>query len=115
MKEAQFINRSLSFLEQTVNALARKDAYVPFRQTKLTSVLRDALGGNCRTVMLANIWGEPRHTEETLSTLRFAARVRLITSELSLTESSDPSLLLRKYERQIKELKAELAMRDTLA
>lgn len=58
LKEAQFINRSLSFLEQTVNALSRKDAYVPYRQTKLTAVLRDALGGNCKTVMVANVWGE---------------------------------------------------------
>jgi hypothetical protein len=48
LKEAQFINKSLSFLEQTVNALVRRDAHVSFRQTKLTSVLRDALGGNCK-------------------------------------------------------------------
>ncbi|KXZ54349.1 hypothetical protein GPECTOR_5g430 [Gonium pectorale] len=115
LKEAQFINRSLSFLEQTVNALSRKDAYVPYRQTKLTAVLRDALGGNCKTVMVANIWGEPSHTEETLSTLRFASRVRTLTTDLAVNESTDPALLLRRYERQIKELKAELAMRDTLS
>ncbi|KAG2434981.1 hypothetical protein HYH02_011980 [Chlamydomonas schloesseri] len=115
LKEAQFINRSLSFLEQTVNALSRKDAYVPFRQTKLTAVLRDALGGNCKTVMVANIWAEPSHSDETLSTLRFASRVRTLTTDLALNESNDPALLLRRYERQIKELKAELAMRDTLS
>lgn len=115
LKEAQFINRSLSFLEQTVNALSRKDAYVPYRQTKLTAVLRDALGGNCKTVMVANVWGEPGHTEETLSTLRFASRVRTLTTDLALNESNDPALLLRRYERQIAELKAELAMRDTLS
>ncbi|GIM16156.1 hypothetical protein Vretimale_18808 [Volvox reticuliferus] len=115
LKEAQFINRSLSFLEQTVNALSRKDGYVPFRQTKLTAVLRDALGGNCKTIMVANIWGEPSHTEETLSTLRFASRVRTLTTDLAVNESNDPGLLLRRYERQIKELKAELAMRDTLS
>lgn len=50
LKEAQYINRSLSFLEQTVNSLSRKEAHVPFRQTKLTAVLKDALGGNCKTV-----------------------------------------------------------------
>ncbi len=48
LKEAQFINKSLSFLEQTVNALARHESHVPFRQSQLTSVLRDALGGNCK-------------------------------------------------------------------
>ncbi|EFJ50296.1 Kif9 type kinesin [Volvox carteri f. nagariensis] len=115
LKEAQFINRSLSFLEQTVNALSRKDTYVPFRQTKLTAVLRDALGGNCKTVMVANVWGEPSHTEETLSTLRFASRVRTLTTDLAVNESNDPGLLLRRYERQIRELKQELAMRDTLS
>ncbi len=58
--------------------------------------------------------GEPGHTEETLSTLRFASRVRTLTTDLALNESNDPALLLRRYERQIAELKAELAMRDTL-
>ncbi|KAG2485910.1 hypothetical protein HYH03_015354 [Edaphochlamys debaryana] len=115
LREAQFINRSLSFLEQTVNALSRRDSYIPYRQTKLTAVLRDALGGNCKTVMVANVWAEPSHTEETLSTLRFASRVRTLTTDLAVNESSDPQLLLRRYERQIKELKAELAMRDTLS
>lgn len=112
--EAQFINRSLSFLEQTVNALSRKDSHVPYRQSKLTSVLKDALGGNCKTVMIANIHLEPKHVEETLSTLRFASRVRTLVTEVGVNESSDPSLLLHRYERQIKELKAELAMRDAL-
>ncbi len=55
--------------------------------------------------MVANIWSEPSHVEETLSTLRFASRVRQLTTELSLAESTDPSLLLKRYERQIKELK----------
>lgn len=115
LKEANFINKSLSFLEQTVNALSRKDNHIPFRQSKLTSVLRDALGGNCKTVMIANIWGEPQHIEETISTLRFASRVKTLVTDVGVTESSDPVLLVRKYERQIKELKQELAMRDTLS
>eukprot|EP00798_Chlamydomonas_sp_ICE-L_P026444 gene26444-17543_t len=115
MKEAQFINKSLSFLEQTVNALSKREAYVPFRQTKLTTLLRDALGGNCKTVMIANVWGEPRHMEETLSTLRFATRVRTLVNEVASIESNDPALLLKKYERQITELKQELALRDTLS
>jgi len=50
LTEATYINKSLTFLEQTVNALSRRDQHVPFRQSKLTSVLRDALGGNCKTV-----------------------------------------------------------------
>lgn len=49
-QEANAINKSLTFLEQTVNALSKKEGHVPFRQSKLTSLLRDALGGNCKTV-----------------------------------------------------------------
>ena len=115
MKEAMFINKSLSFLEQTVNALAKKDSHVPYRQTKLTSVLKDALGGNCKTVMIGNIWGEDVHMEETISTLRFASRVRTIETHAVVNESRDPAILIRRYERQISELKQELAMRDTFS
>eukprot|EP00891_Asterochloris_glomerata_P009274 jgi/Astpho2/9274/e_gw1.00139.3.1_t len=114
MREANCINKSLTFLEQAVNALSRREAHVPYRQSKLTSVLRDALGGNCRTVMIANVWPEASHLEETVSTLRFASRVRLIETEAYVAESTDPSLLIKRYERQVKELKAELAMRDML-
>ena len=95
MKEAMFINKSLSFLEQTVNALAKKDSHVPYRQTKLTSVLKDALGGNCKTVMIGNIWGEDVHMEETISTLRFASRVRTIETNAVVNESRDPAILIR--------------------
>ena len=113
MKEAMFINKSLSFLEQTVNALSKKVHHVPFRQSKLTSVLKDALGGNCKTVMVGCVWGEDRHMEETLSTLRFASRVRTIETHPVVNESKDPSVLVRRYERQIADLKQELMMRDT--
>ncbi len=64
--------------------------------------------------MIANIWGEAAHLDETMSTLRFAARVRTLTSDLRLAESSDDAMLLRRYERQIRELKQELSMRDAL-
>jgi len=47
----------------------RGQAHVPHRSSRLTAVLRDALGGNCRTTLVANIWGEARHVEETVPTL----------------------------------------------
>ena len=62
-----YINKSLSFLEQTVIAIAdRRREHVPFRQTKLTHCLRDSIGGNCKTVLVANIWGEESQLEETV-------------------------------------------------
>ena len=79
LREARFINTSLTFLEQTVNALSKRGReHVPFRQSKLTAVLRDGLGGNSKTVMVATVWPEDSHMEETVSTLRFAQRAKAI-------------------------------------
>ena len=66
-KEAQYINKSLSFLEQAVIGLSDpKKPFVQFRQSKLTHILKDSIGGNCLTTMIANIWPEARHMEETV-------------------------------------------------
>ena len=64
--------------------------------------------------MVANIWAEASHLEETISTLRFASRISKVTSCPSKTQHLDESFLLKKYEREIRDLKAELAMHDTL-
>jgi kinesin family member 6/9 len=57
----------LTFLEQAVIGLSDpKKPFVQFRQSKLTHLLKDSIGGNCITVMIANIWPEARHMEETV-------------------------------------------------
>jgi kinesin family protein 6/9 len=57
--EAKYINKSLAFLEQVVVALGdRRRTHVPFRNSKLTHVLQDSLGGNCMTLMIANVWSD---------------------------------------------------------
>jgi kinesin family protein 6/9 len=65
--------------------------------------------------MIATIWPEESHLEETISTLRFAQRMMKVQNDLSVNIQLDPDILLKKYERQIKDLKLELAMHDTLA
>mmetsp|Transcript_48397 Transcript_48397/g.78626 ORF Transcript_48397/g.78626 Transcript_48397/m.78626 type:complete len:725 (-) Transcript_48397:93-2267(-) len=116
LKEATFINKSLTFLEQVVVALGNKNRdHVPYRQSKLTHMLKDSVGGNCKTTMVANVWPEAKMLEETASTLRFATRMMRVANEASVNVHLDPQLLIRKYERQIKDLKQELAMHDTLA
>jgi kinesin family protein 6/9 len=56
MAEASFINKSLTFLEQVVVALSSKTRdHVPYRQSKLTYLLKDSIGGSCKTIMIANI------------------------------------------------------------
>jgi len=116
LKEATYINKSLTFLEQVVVALGNKHRdHVPYRQSKLTHMLKDSLGGNCKTTMIANVWPEAKMIEETASTLRFATRMMKVANDATVNVHLDPQLLIRKYERQIKDLKQELAMHDTLA
>ena len=68
--EALYINKSLTFLEQAVIALADLSReHIPFRQSKLTHVLKDSLGLGCQTVMIGNVWGEFSQLEETVSFL----------------------------------------------
>jgi kinesin family member 6/9 len=81
----------------------------------MTHVLRDALGGNCNTVMIGNIWCEKLHLDETISTLRFSTRMMCVTLSPEINIHYDPLALLKRYEKEIRELKQELSMHDTLA
>ena len=65
--------------------------------------------------MIANIYPEPDQNEETISTLKFASRMMKVSNEAIVNVQQDPALLCKKMEREIKELKQELAMHDTLA
>ncbi|NXK20686.1 KIF9 protein, partial [Arenaria interpres] len=115
LKEATYINKSLSFLEQIVVALADpKRDHIPFRQSKLTHVLKDSLGGNCNTVLVANICGEAVHVEETLSSLRFATRMKWITTEPVINETYDREGTVKALEKEIFLLKQELARHNSL-
>lgn len=116
LKEATYINKSLTFLEQVVVCVCdNKRDHIPYRQSKLTNFLKNSIGGNCQTVMIANVYPEPEHLEETISTLKFASRMMKVSNEAVVNVQQDPELLLKKMEREIKELKQELTMHDTLA
>ncbi|KAG9392876.1 Kinesin motor domain [Carpediemonas membranifera] len=116
LQEANYINKSLTFLEQVVVALSTKNRdHIPYRQSKLTNVLRDSLGGNSKTSMIANIHGETAHLDETVSTLRFAERVMCVNNHAVVNESMDPVMMVKKLEREVRELKQELAMHDAIA
>lgn len=115
-RESMYINKSLTYLEQCVVALTDKGrTHVPYRQTKLTNVLRDSLGGNCETLMIACVWGEARHIEESISTLKLASRMMRVQNKTTTNMVLDPVKLVKKYEREIKTLKQELMMHDALA
>ena len=117
LKEATYINKSLTFLEQVVVALTdktRRKEYVPYRQSKLTHILKDSIGGNCKTVMIATIWPEEPYILETLSTLNFAKRMKNVVNDVSVNIKLDPQALIKKLSKEIKELKQELTMHNTL-
>uniref|UniRef100_A0A3Q1JRE2 Kinesin motor domain-containing protein n=1 Tax=Anabas testudineus TaxID=64144 RepID=A0A3Q1JRE2_ANATE len=111
LTEAKYINLSLHYLEQVIIALSeKKRSHIPYRNSMLTSVLRDSLGGNCMTTMIATMAADKRNLDESISTCRFAQRVALIKNEAVLNEELDPALLIERLKREIQSLKEELAM-----
>ena len=87
MIEGANINRSLLALGNCINALHENSTkgqqnYIPYRDSKLTRLLKDSLGGNCRTVMIANIAGGSESFEETHNTLKYANRAKNIKTNV---------------------------------
>ncbi|XP_039128906.1 kinesin-like protein KIN-14A [Dioscorea cayenensis subsp. rotundata] len=78
LKEAQHINRSLSCLGDVIAALAQKNSHIPYRNSKLTQLLQNSLGGHAKVLMLAHVSPEADYYGETVSTLKFAQRVSTV-------------------------------------
>ncbi|XP_010788826.1 kinesin-like protein KIF3B isoform X1 [Notothenia coriiceps] len=108
LKEAAKINLSLSALGNVISALADgRSSHVPYRDSKLTRLLQDSLGGNAKTVMVATLGPSPQHYDETLTTLRYANRAKNIQNQPRVNE--DPKdALLREFQMEIARLRAQL-------
>ncbi|KAK9125208.1 hypothetical protein Scep_014054 [Stephania cephalantha] len=100
LKEAQYINRSLSCLGDVIAALAQKNSHIPYRNSKLTQILQSSLGGHAKTLMIAHISPEAVSYGETLSTLKFAQRVS--TVELGAAHLNKESTLSRKEAQTVR-------------
>ncbi|BET02316.1 KISc [Nesidiocoris tenuis] len=108
LKEASKINLSLSALGNVISALVDgKAKHIPYRDSKLTRLLQDSLGGNTKTLMLACLSPADNNYDETLSTLRYANRAKNIKNQPHVNE--DPKdAMLRKYQEEIEQLKEML-------
>ncbi|XP_074141970.1 kinesin-like protein KIFC3 isoform X3 [Sminthopsis crassicaudata] len=78
LREAQYINKSLSALGDVISALRSRQGHVPFRNSKLTYLLQDSLSGDSKTLMLVQVSPVEKNTSETLCSLKFAERVRSV-------------------------------------
>jgi|TARA_B110000285_G_C15059870_1_gene581743 kinesin family member 6/9 len=76
----------------------------------MTMVLRDSLGGNCKTKMVATVSADKEDIYESLSTCRFARNVSMIQNKISKNERVDPGVIISRLKKEVAELKAELAM-----
>ncbi|ELU00840.1 hypothetical protein CAPTEDRAFT_171489 [Capitella teleta] len=113
LKEGSAINQSLSTLGNVIKALAdqsggNKKVLVPFRDSVLTKLLKNALGGNSKTVMIAALSPADINYEETLSTLRFADRAKAIKTTAVINESPTDKLI-RELREENEKLKAMMA------
>ncbi|XP_020570046.1 kinesin-like protein KIF3A isoform X1 [Oryzias latipes] len=108
LKEATKINLSLSTLGNVISALVDgKSTHVPYRNSKLTRLLQDSLGGNSKTMMCANIGPADYNYDETISTLRYANRAKNIKNKARINE--DPKdALLRQFQKEIEDLRKKL-------
>ncbi|XP_043789756.1 kinesin-like protein KIF6 [Apis laboriosa] len=114
LTEAKHINLSLHYLEQVIVCLGQESmGHIPYRNSLLTSILRDSLGGNCITAMLATLNITSFNLEETVSTCRFAQRVALIKNYLKLnleTDINSENALLRAENERLKQQIKALTM-----
>ncbi|RCN51115.1 kinesin motor domain protein [Ancylostoma caninum] len=110
--EATKINLSLSALGNVISALVDgKSTHIPYRDSKLTRLLQDSLGGNSKTVMVACIGPASYNYEETLGTLRYANRAKNIKNKPKINE--DPKdAMLREFQDEIQRLRALLEKRS---
>ena len=111
LKEAKHINLSLHYLEQVIISLqTSKKKHIPYRNSMLTCILREALGGNCKTSMVATFANEIGCLEEGVSTFRFAQRVALVSNSAHINEELDPVTTIKLLKEEIKLLKYQISV-----
>ncbi|KAI7859458.1 P-loop containing nucleoside triphosphate hydrolase protein, partial [Circinella umbellata] len=111
-REAGMINQSLLTLGRVINHLVDHSQHVPYRESKLTRLLKDSLGGRTKTCLLATVSVAKMNQEEIISTLDYAKRAKNIRNRPEANQRMYPKVLLREYEQTIERLKADLQVRQ---
>lgn len=106
--EAGLINKSLLTLGRVINALVDKGAHIPYRESKLTRLLQDSLGGRTKTCIIATVSPARSNLEETISTLDYAFRAKNIRNKPQINSIISKNKLLREIGMEIEKLKSEL-------
>jgi kinesin family protein 11 len=106
-KEAGKINQSLLTLGRVINSLVEKTGYVPYRDSKLTRLLQESLGGRSKTVIIATISPSGDCLEETLNTLDYAHRAKNIRNRPQVNQKMTRKAYMRELLVEINDLKRE--------
>ena len=106
--EAGLINKSLLTLGRVINALVDKGQHIPYRESKLTRLLQDSLGGQTKTCIIATVSPAKSNLEETISTLDYAFRAKNIRNKPQINSMVSKRTLLKEFTAEIEKLKSEL-------
>jgi kinesin family protein 6/9 len=113
LEEAKYINLSLTYLEQVFIALHDRQreirTHIPYRNSIMTTILRDSLGGNCKTILIATMSAEGDYLEESISTARFARRCSQLVSDVTINEQVDLNLVVQRLQEENLQLKEQIA------
>ncbi|KAG8041438.1 hypothetical protein G9C98_002731 [Cotesia typhae] len=107
-REAGNINQSLLTLGRVITALVERGPHIPYRESKLTRLLQDSLGGRTKTSIIATISPSSLNLEETLSTLDYAHRAKNITNRPEINQKLTKATLIKEYTEEIERLKRDL-------
>ncbi|XP_012231928.1 kinesin-like protein Klp61F [Linepithema humile] len=112
-RESKNINQSLLALGRVITALVNKAPHIPYRESKLTRLLQESLGGRTKTSIIATVSFANSNIEETLSTLEYANRARNITNRPEINQKLCKKLLLKEYTKEIESLRKDLLATST--